>query len=310
MNQPKSNPNPIFLRVNQDSSHAISFQRYGNKGMVNLYAIDTNRNCNLTDEIKVSQNEDDDVLDAAFFPSAYGNVIAFGLANGSIIFKKEHFDGESVQYQTIDVFFDENNSSTNSELPKFDSNLRISIFPPELNIGYISNGVIHIFFIDFGNIIKLIPIRRYRSNDPFIWFNFCDGYNHLMNSKESGTSVLSIWCATLDELKKFYISSLDDEKKYHKKVLNKKIVDASISPVKINNDERIAVLMDDGNVDIYTGTMQETPVATINSHVKSPVSVEWSPFGSRIAVCSGASSPRCFIESTNNVWTEIESPTE
>ncbi|OHS94032.1 hypothetical protein TRFO_39800 [Tritrichomonas foetus] len=297
--------NSIILRANQDSSQAISFKRFENEGKVMIYNIDKNRNCNLTCECQVSENNVD-IIDCVFFPCAYGNIIAFGMADHSIIFKKENFNGESLQYETIEMENDDTDSSNSSQLPQFGSNLRISLHPPELNLGFIStDGIIHIFFIDYGNKIKLIPIRRYRNNEIFLWFNFND------NS--------SIWCATQNKIHKYALNSFDSkiEKILPTKLQLKndeselKFIDASISPVKFENDERVAVLMSDGNVHIFLGNPgSQHPVSKIESEIENPLSVEWSPLGTRIAICSEVSSPKCYIESTYNVWNEIETSTK
>lgn len=297
-------PNNYTLRASQDSKRAIKYENNKNGGFFTIYNIENTKKIH---EIYKSKKQDDgNLIDCAFFPSAFGFIIALGYDDGKLEFIREKPDNS---YTNIDCQIggpdNEIKSNFELEIPKFHKNLRVSLSPPELNIGYISNGIICIFYVDFQtSLIKLIPIRRYDAPNT-LWFNFTNSY--------------SIWrCIFVDKklkLENYDLNMFEPKAEYliePKGVTYTKedFVDASISPVQFDGTERIAVLTKNGDINFFYSTKNSNnntdSIYRVPFNIKDPVSVEWSPLGTRIAVFSSSQEPTLIIETSCNTWNSVK----
>lgn len=308
----KKNPAEVaakyVLKASQDAKRAIKYVRGSNEGRFVIYDIENPDDIrpikeNNSSEIEVGPNgKPRDLVECAFFPSAFGVVIALGYSDGNLKFITEKSGNE---YDNIDfhVGGPDNEAESNFELkvPPFEKNLRISHFPPELNIGFISNGIICIFYVDFQtSLIKLIPIRRYDAPNT-VWFDFTNNYS-IWRCAINGEK-LNLAKFNLNEFEPKPYLDIGTEKKY---ILND-FVDAAISPVQFNGTEKIAILNRDGHVNIISNNFinNQHDNNIIKTEVKNPLSIEWSPFGARIAIFSN-DNPKILIEKSSDSWISID----
>ncbi|KAK8900477.1 hypothetical protein M9Y10_002804 [Tritrichomonas musculus] len=306
------------LKASQDAKRAIKYNRRDNKGNFTVFDIEN------SDDIKqIFSTEDNpqitinsEIIDCSFLPSEFGFVIAFGYEDGTVKFIKENPD-KSYTPISSKIGGSENDNGPSFELqaPKFVKNLRISYFPPELNIGYISEDMICIFFVDFQiSSITLIPIRRYSAPNT-IWFNFTNKYSiwrcTTRYSERKGKQELTFENYNLNSF--VPANTISDLPSFLDIASEKDFIDASISPVQFKGEDKIAVLKSDGENNILACIIFNSKnIIQIKTEagIKDPVSIEWSPFGTRIAVFSADQTPTIFIESSatsdTNSWKPMQ----
>ena len=277
-----------ILRANQASTRVISFEKGRNNGEFQVTSLDEG---NYKESVHVGSGNIQ-IIDCVFFPSVFGEAVALGMSDGTLQFMRR--DDDTLNYEEIPI--DENGTHqifTSGDDLIFSRNLRISTFPPELYISYISkSGRIQLFQAEMTNTIKLVLINDYsppNNLSEFIWFDFADS--------------TSFWASTKKQILKYAINGQNTFSQ-SSFTYNADFVDASISPVKFGGCDRIAVLLSNNNINIYSLDNKEK-YHTIVPKIKNPLSVQWSPFGSRLAVCS-EKEHEIYIESSYNNWSDVK----
>lgn len=284
-----------ILRASQDAKRLIQIDELSDGSKYSIY--------NENFEELFSKKSTQKIIDCDFFPHEFGYVIALGydIKNDnerSIGFVQEKTNaGGKIAYEDLKL-----DTNIDSDIPPFESQLRVSRFPPELNIGYISRDQnICIFFVDckFPS-IQLIPLRRYYAETKFLWFNFTDNNSIwcVKGSPEGNENQIIIGKYKLNSFEMMHTKAI---------AFKGKFVDASISAIKIEDKQRIAILTNDGF--FYTGLLpiEENKIIE-NCNVKqimNPTAISWSPFGVRLGITT-LDRPYFFVESSYNKWSPIE----
>lgn len=194
-----------------------------------------------------------DCIDIAFLPTVYGNAFLAASKDGKLTLWRE--EGEENYVPTEITGFN-----------TFSKCLRISKFPPQLLIGCICKGTICIFELLLDEKIKLLPIRRYRADDQFEWFDFASNQE--------------LWGATKSELFSYNIDYNDYQDRFALTSASEcEFVDAVISPV---DPKRIAILFKNGIVVVH-GAREDI----IETHLDNATDIQFSPLGCTIAVNAG-----------------------
>lgn len=203
-----------------------------------------------TDGKEVPFPGDGQCSDIAFLPSSFG-----------LGFVAAEEDGFSLYTGDETMKFTKTEITTVGDGAQYTSSLNVSVFEQTIVMGFISDGVVHIYELAIeGCRARAIHIRRF-ADDHMLWLGFAGAGR--------------IYCVSADALFRY---SMARNRVVEKRALTAGFVDAAVSPTV---DERIAILGTDGSVDMHNGSV----VCKVGDRTFSGgYAVSWNPFGCTIAV--------------------------
>lgn len=233
----------IICRTDPSCKYAIGLT---DDKCLNVYSI-TKNDLNLLKSFII------DAEDVQFLPPSLGLAFIVAEKNGQLsIYRLRNMEWKIYKLEDINPFT---------------KCLRVSPYPPQLRVGWISNDEIMIFDIFLEDTPKLLPIKKFTHPNKFTYFNF--GLTSSIYAVCGGM----IWKFDMDKS----ISSEPYE-------LKEKVSIIEPSPI---NTEVSVIAFESGKVFIITmveGVFSERLMIPIQHNVKSVNALQWSPLGTSLLI--------------------------